>query len=76
MKGPDNLQIQDKIGSSNIYRGRRLTKHFFTKQAGSDRDNLIPRRWFLYSPKDKSLYCFCCLLFGKENSSRDSFTKQ
>ena len=76
VKGPDDLQNQDKIGSANIHKGRRLTKCFFTKQVGNDRNNLIPRRWLLYSPKYKSLCCFSCLLFGKENSSRSSFAKQ
>ena len=76
VKGPDNLQNQDKIGSANIREGRRLTKCFFTKQVGNDRKNLILRRWLHYSPKDKSLNCFYCLLYGKENSSRSSFTTQ
>ena len=61
VKGPDNLQNQDKIGSANIREGRRLTKCFFTKQVGNDRNNLILRRWLHYSPKDKSLNCFYCL---------------
>ena len=75
VKGPDELQNQNKIGSANIHKGRILTKCFFTKQVRNDRNNLIPRCWFLYSPKEKSLNCFCCLLFGKENSSRSHFTK-
>ena len=69
VKGPDNLQNQGKIGSANIHKKRRSSKFFFTKQLGNDRNNLVPRLWLLYSPKHKSLYCFCCLLFGKEHRS-------
>ena len=78
MKGPDELQNQDKIESANIHKERRLTKSFFTKQVGNDLipNNLIPRQWLLFSSKNKSLNCFCCLLFGKENSSISRFTKQ
>ena len=45
MKGPDELQNQDKIESANIHKERRLTKSFFTKQVGNDLipNNLIPR---------------------------------
>ena len=41
VKGPDDLQNQDKIESANIHEGRRLTKCFFTKQVGNDRNNLF-----------------------------------
>ena len=61
------LQNQDKIGSALIHNGRRLTKSFFSKHVGSDRNNLISRCWLLYSPKDELLYCFCCLLYGTCN---------
>ena len=74
-KGPDVLQNQDKIGSALLHNGRRLTKSFFSKLVGSERNNLVPRRWLLYSPEDKSLYCFCCLLYGKETCNiRSNFT--
>ena len=76
VKRPNNFQNQDKIGSADIHKGRRLPKCFFTKQVENDRSNLIPRPWLLHRPKDKSFYCFCGLLFGKDNSSRNRFTKQ
>ena len=41
VKRPDELQNQEKIGSANIDKGRRLTKCFFTKQAGNDRNKGI-----------------------------------
>ena len=48
-KGPDVLQNRDNIGSALLHNSRRLTNSFCSKQVGSDRNNLIPRRWLLYS---------------------------
>lgn len=63
--------------SSGKTKTRSLTKNIFTRKLTNGES--LERKWLLYSPEKKSVYCYCCRLFntttgtGHNLSSRNGY---
>ena len=68
-EGPERFQNLDKIETAKQHKTHSLTKYLFFKKVGLEH---VSRRYLVYSPEDKSLYCFCCTLFA-DASNKSSF---
>ena len=69
-KGPndDYSGLQDSLTN-----GRKLTSGWFFKTLSNGKK--IRRRWLVYSPSLKALFCFPCLLFGKAVTTSSQLQK-
>lgn len=70
-KGPEFFQNKDCDFSetstsfpdlSGTTKTRKLTRNVFTRNLTNG--ECVERKWLLYSPSKKSVYCYCCRLFN------------
>ena len=68
--GPILFQHTDNLPS--LYAERSITSAWFKRRLVNGEE--VNRSWLLYSPINKAVYCFCCLLFTSSlSNSRASF---
>lgn len=63
-KGPKKLILSEYPATKN----RKFSNRFYNRVL--DNGKTIPRDWLIYSPKNNSVYCFCCRLFGSNKATK------
>jgi len=63
-----------RVSESAKGKMRKLTKRWFYREMPNGEKVL--RKWMCYSPKNKSLHCFCCLLFGSKTKDISAFASR
>jgi hypothetical protein len=70
-RGPD--QGEDADFKANRQYERCFTGSWFTEQLSNG--NSVDRDWMIYRKTNKSLFCFPCILFGKQTNALSNKNK-
>ena len=63
MTNPGSKHFQNMEGPFFPIKNRSTNKSWFYRKLGDGRGEEVSRSWLVYSPSERSLFCFCCVLY-------------